>query len=275
MPRKIRCVLHRCCPMTCCSCPAASCSGPRPTPASQPRSRPQACRPGGLSEGLTDRDRAPNCSGDDLILNEQQAGRRRPVPADIGPCDRYERLPAPGVASHGCDHRRTDPGNRRGGAYRGRARLSAVRRRCHAHDADQPPGAGGGSGACAGADRVGDARTRYERAAGGGCSMLAVRARMLGRAITLCTFCALLVSMVVVALFVGAFVSFHLSLDRCGAVHRRNDQLHRRTVAVPARGFRCHAYLAHRFARRAPRQDVGCAAIAVSEHRQPVKPHQS
>jgi hypothetical protein len=41
---------------------------------------------------------------------------------------------------------------------------------------------------------------------------LAVRARMLGRAITLCTFCALLVSMVVVALFVGAFVNFHLSL---------------------------------------------------------------
>lgn len=41
--------------------------------------------------------------------------------------------------------------------------------------------------------------------------LLAVRARMLGRAITLCTFCALLVSMVVVALFVGAFVSFHLS----------------------------------------------------------------
>jgi hypothetical protein len=42
--------------------------------------------------------------------------------------------------------------------------------------------------------------------------LLATRARMLGRAITLCTFCALLVSMVVVALFVGAFVQFHLSL---------------------------------------------------------------
>src|SRR5580692_8970532 len=41
---------------------------------------------------------------------------------------------------------------------------------------------------------------------------LARRARMLGRAITLCTFCALLVSTVVVALFVGAFVNFHLSL---------------------------------------------------------------
>jgi len=41
---------------------------------------------------------------------------------------------------------------------------------------------------------------------------LAVRARLLGRAITLCTICALLVSMVVVALFVGAFVNFHLSL---------------------------------------------------------------
>jgi hypothetical protein len=40
---------------------------------------------------------------------------------------------------------------------------------------------------------------------------LAVRARLLGRAITLCTFCALLVSMVVVALFVGAFVNLHLS----------------------------------------------------------------
>ena len=41
---------------------------------------------------------------------------------------------------------------------------------------------------------------------------LALRARLLGTAITLCTVCALLVSMVVVALFVGAFVNFHLSL---------------------------------------------------------------
>ena len=41
---------------------------------------------------------------------------------------------------------------------------------------------------------------------------LARRARLLGRAITLCTICALLVSTVVVALFVGAFVNFHLSL---------------------------------------------------------------
>ena len=41
---------------------------------------------------------------------------------------------------------------------------------------------------------------------------LALRARLLATAITLCTVCALLVSMVVVALFVGAFVNFHLSL---------------------------------------------------------------
>jgi Protein of unknown function (DUF2721) len=41
---------------------------------------------------------------------------------------------------------------------------------------------------------------------------LAQRARLLGRAITLCTFSALFVSVVVVALFVGAFVNFHLSL---------------------------------------------------------------
>ena len=41
---------------------------------------------------------------------------------------------------------------------------------------------------------------------------LARRARLLGRSIALCTICALLVSMVVVALFVGAFVNFHLSL---------------------------------------------------------------
>lgn len=43
---------------------------------------------------------------------------------------------------------------------------------------------------------------------------LARRARLLGRSIalcTLCTLCALLVCMVVVALFVGAFVNFHLS----------------------------------------------------------------
>jgi hypothetical protein len=38
------------------------------------------------------------------------------------------------------------------------------------------------------------------------------RARLLGRAIALCTICALLVSMVVVALFLGAFVQFHVSL---------------------------------------------------------------
>jgi hypothetical protein len=42
--------------------------------------------------------------------------------------------------------------------------------------------------------------------------VLALRARLLGTAITLCTVCALLVSMVVVALFVGAFVNYHLSL---------------------------------------------------------------
>ena len=41
---------------------------------------------------------------------------------------------------------------------------------------------------------------------------LAERARLLGRAITLCTFSALFVSVVVVALFVGAFINFHLSL---------------------------------------------------------------
>jgi F0F1-type ATP synthase assembly protein I len=41
---------------------------------------------------------------------------------------------------------------------------------------------------------------------------LAQRARLLGRSIALCTICALLVSMVVVALFLGAFVDFHLSL---------------------------------------------------------------
>ena len=38
------------------------------------------------------------------------------------------------------------------------------------------------------------------------------RARLLGRAIALCTICALLVSMVVVTLFLGAFVSLHVSL---------------------------------------------------------------
>jgi hypothetical protein len=38
------------------------------------------------------------------------------------------------------------------------------------------------------------------------------RARLLGRAIALCTICALLVSMVVVTLFLGAFVNFPLSL---------------------------------------------------------------
>ncbi len=40
---------------------------------------------------------------------------------------------------------------------------------------------------------------------------LALRARLLGNAIALCTICALLVSMVVVALFLGAFVDFRLS----------------------------------------------------------------
>jgi hypothetical protein len=38
------------------------------------------------------------------------------------------------------------------------------------------------------------------------------RARLLSRAISLCTVCALLVSMVVVTLFLGAFVNFRLSL---------------------------------------------------------------
>lgn len=46
----------------------------------------------------------------------------------------------------------------------------------------------------------------------GSLSTLELRARLLGRAIALCTICALLVSMVVVTLFLGAFVNFHLSL---------------------------------------------------------------
>ncbi len=40
---------------------------------------------------------------------------------------------------------------------------------------------------------------------------LALRARLLGSAIALCTICALLVSMVVVTLFLGALVDFRLS----------------------------------------------------------------
>jgi hypothetical protein len=47
---------------------------------------------------------------------------------------------------------------------------------------------------------------------GGALRTLEQRARLLGRAIALCTVCALLVSMVVVALFLGAFVRFHVSL---------------------------------------------------------------
>jgi hypothetical protein len=43
-------------------------------------------------------------------------------------------------------------------------------------------------------------------------STLEVRARLLGRAIALCTICALLVSMVVVALFLGALLNFRLAL---------------------------------------------------------------
>ena len=49
-------------------------------------------------------------------------------------------------------------------------------------------------------------------ALGGRLSTLALRARLLGRAIALCTICALLVSMVVVALFLGALLNFHLAL---------------------------------------------------------------
>jgi hypothetical protein len=47
---------------------------------------------------------------------------------------------------------------------------------------------------------------------GGRLSTLAQRSRLLGRAIALCTICALLVSMVVVALFLGALLNFHLAL---------------------------------------------------------------
>lgn len=42
-------------------------------------------------------------------------------------------------------------------------------------------------------------------------NVLGKRARLMNRAITLCTICALLVAFVVVALFVGAFVDFDLS----------------------------------------------------------------
>jgi hypothetical protein len=47
---------------------------------------------------------------------------------------------------------------------------------------------------------------------GGRLSTLELRARLLGRAIALCTICALLVSMVVVALFLGALLNVRLSL---------------------------------------------------------------
>ena len=43
-------------------------------------------------------------------------------------------------------------------------------------------------------------------------STLETRARLLGRAIALCTICALLVSMVVVSLFLGALLNVHLAL---------------------------------------------------------------
>jgi Protein of unknown function (DUF2721) len=46
----------------------------------------------------------------------------------------------------------------------------------------------------------------------GSLSTLERRARLLGRSISLCTICALLVSMVVVTLFIGAFVRFNVSL---------------------------------------------------------------
>lgn len=41
--------------------------------------------------------------------------------------------------------------------------------------------------------------------------VLAHRARLLGRAITLCTLCALLVALVIITLFLGAFYRFGLS----------------------------------------------------------------
>jgi hypothetical protein len=47
---------------------------------------------------------------------------------------------------------------------------------------------------------------------GGRLSTLAHRSRLLGGAIALCTICALLVSMVVVALFLGALLNIHLAL---------------------------------------------------------------
>jgi Protein of unknown function (DUF2721) len=43
-------------------------------------------------------------------------------------------------------------------------------------------------------------------------STLELRSRLLGRAIALCTICALLVSMVVVALFLGALLNFRLAM---------------------------------------------------------------
>lgn len=47
---------------------------------------------------------------------------------------------------------------------------------------------------------------------GGRLATLARRARLLGSAIALCTVCALLVSMVVVALFLGSLFDIHLSV---------------------------------------------------------------
>ena len=61
---------------------------------------------------------------------------------------------------------------------------------------------------------LGESRTHESELTelGGRLSTLELRARLLGRAIALCTICALLVSMVVVALFLGALLNFRLAL---------------------------------------------------------------
>jgi hypothetical protein len=50
--------------------------------------RPQACRPGGSSEGLLIETSA-ELTGDDLLLNEQQAGRGGRLPAQSDPASLY------------------------------------------------------------------------------------------------------------------------------------------------------------------------------------------
>jgi hypothetical protein len=76
--------------------------------------------------------------------------------------------------------------------------------------------------------------------------VLSLRAKLISRAITLCTVTALLVCMVIAFLFLSGFLSFDASLSRCPAIRRGDVGFLSRLALVSTRDLLGHGKSAYR-----------------------------